>query len=166
VQFPIKNGVRKRDFTVERVKKIKLQLEVKWFLAIFIVTIITLLILSKLVSVALSQLYQVVAESSSENVAIQLASLMSAAGAVTGKIEIEYIPSASTLYDVKIVNKKVEAIAKFTQIYIQKMSAEAKFCTNFTEGEFKDVNKFTIEKREENGLTRYIISAGRVGNEG
>jgi len=151
---------------VERVKKIKLQLEVKWFLAIFIVTIITLLILSKLVSVALSQLYQVVAESSSENVAIQLASLMSAAGAVTGKIEIEYIPSASTLYDVKIVNKKVEAIAKFTQIYIQKMSAEAKFCTNFTEGEFKDVNKFTIEKREENGLTRYIISAGRVGNEG
>ena len=151
---------------MERVKKIKLQLEVKWFLAIFIVTIITLLILSKLVSVALSQLYQVVAESSSENVAIQLASLMSAAGAVTGKIEIEYIPSASTLYDVKIVNKKVEAIAKFTQIYIQKMSAEAKFCTNFTEGEFKDVNKFTIEKREENGLTRYIISAGRVGNEG
>jgi len=151
---------------VEKVRKIKLQLEVKWFLAIFIVTIITLLILSKLVSVALSQLYQVVAESSSENVAIQLASLMSAAGTVTGKIEIEYIPSTSTLYDIKIGNKKVEAIAKFTQIYIQKMSAEAKFCTNFTEGEFKDVNKFTIEKREENGLTCYIISAGRVGNEG
>jgi hypothetical protein len=158
--------VRKRDFTVEKVRKIKLQLEVKWFLAIFIVTIITLLILSKLVSVALSQLYQVVAESSSENVAIQLASLMSIAGAVADKIEIEYIPSTDTLYDIKIGNKKVEAIAKFTQIYIQKMPAESKFCTSFSEGEFKDVNKFTIEKREGNGLSSYIISARRISNEG
>jgi hypothetical protein len=154
------------DFHVKKVRKIKLQLEVKWFLAIFIVTIITLLILSKLVSVALSQLYQVVAESSSENVAIQLASLMSAAGAVTGKIEIEYIPSTNTLYDIKIGNKKVEAVAKFAQIYIQKMPAESKFCTNFSDGEYTDVNQFTIEKRDENGLTRYIISVGRVGNEG
>jgi len=151
---------------VEKVKKIKLQLEVKWFLAIFIVTIITLLILSKLVSVALSQLYQVVAESSSENVAIQLASLMSAAGAVTGKIEIEYIPSTNTLYDVKIGNKKVEAIAKFTQIYIQKMSAESKFCTNFSDEQFTDVNRFVVEKNEENGIVYYILSAGRQVNEG
>ena len=158
--------MRKRDFTVEKVKKIKLQLEVKWFLAIFIVTIITLLILSKLVSVALSQLYQVVAESSSENVAIQLASLMSAAGAVTGKIEIEYIPSTNTLYDVKIGNKKVEAIAKFTQIYIQKMSAESKFCTNFSDEQFTDVNRFVVEKNEENGIVYYILSAGRQVNEG
>jgi hypothetical protein len=154
------------DFHVKKVKKVKLQLEVKWFLAIFIVTIITLLILSKLVSIAISQLYQVVAESSSENVAIQLASLMSVAGAVTGKIEIEYIPSTSTLYDIKIGNKKVEAVAKFTQIYIQKMPAESKFCTNFSEVEFTDVNKFTIEKWEENELSRYILSAGRVSNEG
>jgi hypothetical protein len=154
------------DFPVKKVRKIKLQLEVKWFLAIFIVTIITLLILGKLVSVAISQLYQVVAESSSENVAIQLASLMSAAGATTGKIEIEYTPSENVLYDIKIGNKKVEAIAKFTQIYIQKMPAESKFCTNFSDGEFTDVNQFTIEKRDENGLTRYIISAGRIGNEG
>jgi hypothetical protein len=154
------------DFRVKKVSKIKLQLEVKWFLAIFIVTIITLLILSKLVSVALSQLYQVVAESSSENVAIQLASLMSVTGAVTGKIEIEYIPSTSTLYDIKIGNKKVEVIAKFTQIYIQKMPAESKFCTNFKEGEFTDVNKFTIEKVEENELSRYILSARRISNEG
>jgi hypothetical protein len=154
------------DFRVKKANKIKLQLEVKWFLAIFIVTIITLLILSKLVSVALSQLYQVVAESSSENVAIQLASLMSVAGAVTGKIEIEYIPSTSTLYDIKIDNKKVEAVAKFTQIYIQKMPAGSKFCTNFSEVEFTDVNKFMIEKREENGLSSYIISARRISNEG
>jgi hypothetical protein len=154
------------DFHVKKVKKVKLQLEVKWFLAIFIVTIITLLILSKLVSIAISQLYQVVAESSSENVAIQLASLMSVAGAVTGKIEIEYIPSTSTLYDIKIGNKKVEAVAKFTQIYIQKMPAESKFCTNFSEVEFTDVNKFTIEKWEENELSRYILSARRVSNEG
>jgi hypothetical protein len=153
------------DFHVKKVRKIKLQLEVKWFLAIFIVTIITLLILSKLVSVALSQLYQVVAESSSENVAIQLASLMSAAGATTGKIEIEYAPSENVVYDVKIGNKKIKAIAKFTQIYIQKMPAESKFCTNFSEGEFMDVNKFMIEKREENGLSSYIISARRVSNE-
>jgi hypothetical protein len=154
------------DFHVKKVKKIKLQLEVKWFLAIFIVTIITLLILSRLVSVALSQLYQVAAESSSENVAIQLASLMSVAGSVTGKIEIEYIPSTDTLYDIKIGNKKVEAVAKFTQIYIQKMSAESKFCTNFGEGEFTDVNKFIIEKWEENGLSSYIISARSISNEG
>jgi hypothetical protein len=154
------------DFHVKKVKKVKVQLEVKWFLAIFIVTIITLLILSKLISVALSQLYQVVAESSSENVAIQLASLMSAAGAVTGKIEIEYIPSTNTLYDVKIGNKEVEATAKFTQIYIQKMPAKSRFCTNFSDGEFADVNKFIIEKREENGLSSYIISARRVSNEG
>jgi hypothetical protein len=154
------------DFPVKKVKKIKSQLEVKWFLAIFIVTIITLLILSKLVSVALSQLYRVVAESSSENVAIQLASLMSAAGAVVGKIEIDYIPSKDVLYDVKIGNKEVEVTAKFTQIYVQKMPAESKFCTNFTEGEFKDVNKFIIEKREEKGISSYIISAWRVGNEG
>ena len=154
------------DFHVKKVKKVKLQLEVKWFLAIFIVTIITLLILSKLVSIAISQLYQVVAESSSENVAIQLASLMSVAGAVTGKIEIEYIPSTSTLYDIKIGDKKVEAVAKFAQIYIQKMPAESKFCTNFSEVEFTDVNKFTIEKWEENELSRYILSARRVSNEG
>jgi len=154
------------DFHVKKVKKVKLQLEVKWFLAIFIVTIITLLILSRLVSVALSQLYQVVAESSSENVAIQLASLMSAAGTVTGKIEIEYIPSTSTLYDIKIGNKKVETVAKFAQIYIQKMPAESKFCTNFSEVEFTDVNKFAIEKWEENGLSSYIISARRISNEG
>jgi hypothetical protein len=153
-------------FSVKKVRKIKLQLEVKWFLAIFIVTIITLLILGKLVSVALSQLYQVVAESSSENVAIQLASLMSVTGAVTGKIEIEYIPSTNTLYDIKIGNKKVWVIAKFTQIYIQKMPAESKFCTNFSDGEFTDVNKFTIEKREENGLSSYIISVRRISNEG
>jgi hypothetical protein len=154
------------DFPVKKVRKIKSQLEVKWFLAIFIVTIITLLILSKLLSVALSQLYQVVAESSSENVAIQLASLMSAAGATTGKIEIEYTPSENVLYDVKIGNKEIKATAKFNQIYIQKMPAESKFCTNFSDGEFTDVNKFTIEKREENGLSSYIISARRISNEG
>jgi capsule polysaccharide export protein KpsE/RkpR len=154
------------DFRVKRVKKIKSQLEVKWFLAIFIVTIITLLILSRFISVTISQLYQVVAESSSENVAIQLASLMSAAGAVVGKIEIEYIPSKNVLYDVKIGNKEVEVTAKFTQIYIQKMPSESNFCTNFRDGEFRDVNKFIIEKREEKGTPKYIISAWRVSNEG
>jgi hypothetical protein len=154
------------DFHAGKANRIKSQLQVKWFLAIVIVTIMTLLILSKLVPTALSQLYQVVAESSSENVAIQLASLMSLAGSVVGGIRIEYIPSRDTLYDVKVGNKEVEAIAKFLQIYIQKMSAESKFCTNFGDEQFTDVNKFVIEKKEENGIIYYILSAGRVTSEG
>ena len=154
----------------ERLSKMKLQLEVKWFLAIFIVMLITMLILSRIVSIALTSLYQIVAESSSENVAIQLSSLMSAAGAVTGEIEINYIPSTSNdvLYDVEIDSrgKEVEVTAKFIPIYIQKSSSEAKFCTNFSSQKFQDVNRLVIEKKEENGKFYYILSAWRHENEG
>jgi len=142
----------------------KLQLEIKWFLAIFIVTVITLLILSKLVSIALSQLYQIIAESSSQNVAIQLASLMSATGSIMGRIEVEYIPSNDISYDIEVdsMGKEIAVKAKFPQIYIQKITSEAKFCTSFDSQKIQDVNRFVIEKYEENGRVYYRLSAWRI----
>jgi len=149
---------------VKKVNRLKLQLEVKWFLAIFIVTIITILILSRVITIALSRLYQTVAETSSQNVAIQLASLMSAAGSVVNRIEIEYVPSNEILYDIKVDNrgKEVEVKAKFPQIYIEKITSEAKFCTSFDSQEVQDVNKFVIEKYEENGKVYYRLLARRI----
>jgi len=154
------------DFLVSKVNKTKSQLEIKWFLAIFIVTVITLLILTNIISTTLTRLYQEVAESSSENVAIQLSSLMSAAGSAPDGIDIEYVPSEGVLYDVSASGRKIEVLAKFSPIYIQKMPFESKFCTNFTDFKFNDVNKFSIQKIKENGVSYYKISAGRVRNEG
>ena len=151
----------------ERLNKIKMQLEVKWFLAIFIVMLVTLLILSRVVSIALTKLYQIAAESSSDNVAIQLTSLMSGSGAVTGEIEINYVLSKDVLYDIEVDSngKEVNVMAKFAPIYIQKSSSEAKFCTNFSSQKFQDVNRLVIEKKEENGKFYYKVYAWRHENE-
>jgi hypothetical protein len=144
---------------VKLVKKLKSQLEVKWFLAIFIVLIITMLILSRIISIALTNLYQIIAESSSQNVAIQLSSLMSASGAATYGIDIEYIASKDIVYDVlDQFARKIEVWPKYSQPFIVKGSFKSKYCTNFQEPfEFKDVNVFFIQKKEGN----YKISAWR-----
>jgi len=155
-------------FHVKLVERFKSQLKVKWFLAIFIILIITTLILSRLVFVALSALYQKVAEQSSENVAIQLSSLMSAIGAVVERIDVEYVPSKDVLYDVKVDedSRSVEAVAKFEPVYIQKLPSKSEFCTSFKGVEFKDVNRFIIQKKRENGNVHYLLIGGKVEDEG
>ena len=150
-------------FPVKLGRVIKSQLEVKWFVAIFIVTIMTMLILSRLISTILDELYQRTAEYSSENVAIQLSSLLSAAGAAPYKIYINFQPSREILYDVSSNNKTLTVEAKFTQSYIQRMPYKSGFCTNFSDFSFSDVNEFLIEKSlDENRYSIYRITSRRV----
>jgi len=154
--------VKEKVSHVNRDRKLKLQLEVKWFVAIFLVTIITILILARLVSVVLIELYQTVAEYSSENVAIQLSSLLSVSASAPYKIFIGFKPSREVLYDVSSKGKTLTVEAKFKQPYIQRMPYESKFCTNFQDFSFSDVNEFLIEKSlAENGKSDYKISVRR-----
>lgn len=115
---------------------------------IFLIGILVLLILSGEIPKVLSEVYQTIAEESSANVAIQLASLMSASGAAPYRIEISYTPSSKTLYYVKGEERVLKVLAKFQQIFIQKMESTAKYCVPFENFEFDDVNEFLIRKTE------------------
>jgi hypothetical protein len=150
-------------FLVNKVRKIKSQLKVSWLIAIFLVAAVTMLLLGRIVNIVMNKLYQEVAEASSQNVAIQLSSLMSSSGSAPNEIYIEYLVSKDVLYDVlSNGDKKIQVFAKFSQPFIASQSSTSKFCTNFTQSfEFRDVNDFLIQKVKE-GYFYYKISARRV----
>lgn len=150
-------GVEK--MSAKKIRILKSQLKIEWFLAIFVVTVITILVLSRILSNTLSLIFENIAESSSQNVAIQLSSLMSAAGSTPSEIDIYYKPSENILYDVKIASRVVEVYAKFSQPFIKSEPFKSPFCTSFDDYNFKDVNRFYIKKFEKDRKSYYEIYA-------
>jgi len=156
-----KNGVKIMALNVNN--KFKSQLEVKWFLAIFLVISVTILILTKLFPMIMNEIYSRIAESSSEAVGLQLSNLLSIAGAAPYEIKMYYNPSDNVLYDLYSENGKLKVKAKFSVSYIQSLTYETKYCTNFNDFSFTDVNLFEIEKSLDNfGNSVYKISAKKA----
>ncbi|MCX8191020.1 MAG: hypothetical protein N3D78_02455 [Candidatus Aenigmarchaeota archaeon] len=137
------------------------QIFIKWFLAIFIISILTLLILSTIFPRLFELIIEFLSQASSDVVASQLSALISTSGSATSYIEIEYSPTKHITYDVSSVNRRLTVIPRYEMSFLKNLKAERLYPVNLTDFEYKNVNIFKIKKEfdEKSMRSVYTFSA-------
>jgi hypothetical protein len=113
--------------------------------ALITLTIITFL--TVILPKYLSTLIELFSKTSAENVARQLAGLITVSGSTPYKINIEYFPSKDVSYTIEIKNRNIMVKPEFKISYTEKASSIQPFAVNLIEYGERNVNRFFINKR-------------------
>jgi hypothetical protein len=114
----------------------------------FILVVLTLITFFTIVLPKyLSTIIELFSKTSAENVARQLAGLITISGAASYKINIEYLPSRDVSYSFKIKNRNIIIKPEFKVSYAEKASSTQPFAVDLVEYGQEGVNHFFINKK-------------------
>jgi hypothetical protein len=114
----------------------------------FILVILTLItFFTVILPKYLSTIIELFSKTSAENVARQLAGLITISGAAPYKIDIEYLPSRDVSYSFEIKNRNIIIKPEFKVSYAEKASSTQPFAVDLVEYGQEGVNHFFINKK-------------------
>lgn len=135
------------------------QVFIKWFLSIFIISLITALIIAGISPRILNEITRFVSIYSADVVANQLSSLISISSSAPFYIKISYSVEGGVLYDLKNINRRIYLKPKYNMPLMENVEIERFHIVNLPDFEFKNVNVFEIFKKRENNKSSYYFLA-------
>lgn len=135
------------------------QVFIKWFLSIFIISLITALIIAGISPRILNEITRFVSIYSADVVANQLSSLISVSSSAPFYIRISYSVKGEVLYDLKNINRRIYLKPNYNTPLMENVEIERFHIVNLTDFEFKNVNMFEIVKKRENDKSSYYFLA-------
>lgn len=138
----------------------KSQLYIKWLLAIFIISVVTVVIIASLHTKVLEEVIRLVALSSADIVATQLSAFITISSAAPHYVEIKYEIPGQVLYEVRGSNRRLIVRPKYGITQMLNLEVDRLYAVDLT-FEFKDVNSFLIVKGLDDSKSKYEIYAYR-----
>ncbi|MEM5813024.1 MAG: hypothetical protein QXU71_01535 [Candidatus Aenigmatarchaeota archaeon] len=135
------------------------QVFIKWFLSIFIISLITALIIAGISPRILNEITRFVSIYSADVVANQLSSLISVSSSAPFYIRISYSVKGEVLYDLKNINRRIYLKPNYNTPLMENVEIERFHIVNLPDFEFKNVNVFEIVKKRENDKSSYYFLA-------
>jgi len=131
-------------------------------LGILIVIVITIMIITQILPSIFSVLIETFSRASAENVARQLASLITVSGTSTYKIQIEYTPTKEVLYEVSSGARAIKIVPKYEVSYAEESSSMQPYAVDLSFNPYRDVNTFLINKEVIDDSSRYSFDARKT----
>lgn len=135
-------------------------------IGILSVILITVVAVTQMLPRILSVLIETFSRTSAENVARQLASLITISGASTYKIQIEYTPTKEVLYEVSSGTRTIKVVPKvvpkYEVSYAEESSSTQPYAVDLSFNPFRDVNTFSIKKEVIDDNSRYSFGARKT----
>lgn len=141
--------------------EMKSQIFIKWFLSIFIISLITAVIISSIFPSFYQSIASFLSLASAEVVADQLSSLISVSSSAPTYIEITYYPTNRITYNVFSLNRRLIVYPNYNFPFMKNIWVERFYTVNLNNFEYYDVNKFLITKKRIAGNSTYSIDASK-----
>ena len=131
-----------------------------WTIGAFLVILVTVLIFAEIFPRIMEIIMNTISKTSSGAVAHQLSGLISVAGAAPGNITITYQPSSEAKYLVYSLNRIIWVKLTSSKLkFLKKSTEDQPYCVPLNDFNYKNVNKFTIKKINNNGVFEFEFSA-------
>jgi len=135
------------------------QLFIKWFLSVFIISLLTLMILATIFPKAFDLVMEFLSQASSDIVSNQLSALITVSGAAPNYIRIDYSPTDKITYSVSSSNRRLTVKPNYNSPFLKSLESQTLYAVNLTDFSYSNVNDFIIEKKNENGKSVYSFFA-------